>query len=139
VYIVTVTTLKPSGTPTDIAFSFQLTIDDPCLSVQLNIDPAVFDPNPIEYQVGEEAYSTLIKQEIVTSTETIITCPAIVFEITNRDATPLDTAIFSFADLQTFTIQTDDDSFTDATFELSLTAKYSGEQYTNVGTLDFEV
>ena len=42
VYTVTVTTLTPSGKESDMRFSFQLTIVDPCLDAQLTINESIF-------------------------------------------------------------------------------------------------
>ena len=110
VYTVSVITLTPTGAESDISFSFKLTVIDPCLEAQLTIDPSILQRDEIDYYIGDEAHVESFAHEKVSSTEAIANCPNVVFAIENQDSTSYDASVFSFEDLQTFKVYSENES-----------------------------
>ena len=65
-------------------------------------------------------------------------CPDIVFEVVNDHGLPIDSDVFHFDGVSSFTISTSDEGKT-GTYDLNLEAQYDGPQYTVISTLEFSV
>ena len=75
----------------------------------------------------------------MSSDEITATCPAIRLDILNSDGSPLDPSIFIFVSASsTFAIETSDTTKV-GTYNLKVTAVYTGASYTNIADLDFTV
>ena len=75
------------------------------------------------------------------SDETLVTCPVIVFDLTNQDLSAFDTQVFTLTTTtgsQTLTTATSLEAKI-GTYNLRLLAKYEGTQYSTAGQLDFTV
>ena len=78
---------------------------------------------PADIQVLSESY---VSSDSVTNLHRA-TCPAIELEVLNSNGTPLDSAVFTFTPgTSTFEIETDDSTKV-ATYNLKVTAKYTGD------------
>ena len=88
--------------------------------------------------MSDQPYEISVFAELsVESSETVVTCPSTVMELSRTDGTPFDSSIFSFnQQLEILSIQTNDPSHVD-TYSLRLTAYIEG--YTNLSTFDFQV
>jgi len=78
VYTITVSLLRPSGAPSTFSFSHTITIVNPCESATFTIDPTIL-PIPYEYVINQPADTKVLLDTAVTSSETIATCPDIIF------------------------------------------------------------
>ena len=87
--------LTPLGVDTGVKNSFLVTIVNPCIAATFTINSTIF-PNPFNYIVTQTAIVQTIFDSAVTSTETLATCPDIVFSLVNRDLSSFDTSVFTF-------------------------------------------
>ena len=113
-----------------------MTIDDPCASALLTIDPTILTADPIIYDIGYPKDIQTFDASKVTST--VAGCPPLIFEVTDQADQPIDGSVFEF-DPNSNELETDSDDLSKAgPYPLRLTVRYDGD-YTNVGTLDFDV
>ena len=93
----------------------------------------------IDYSIGADADSQVLSISDVSSDEVTATCPAIELKILNSDGSELDSTIFTFTtDTSTFEIE-NSDLASRGTYNLKVTAKYTGASYTSIGELPFTV
>ncbi len=114
------------ATTTTSEFAFNVELIDSCALATLNLSSLVAATfsSLISYNIKYTAMVIFIDPGLVTSSESVVTCPAITFEVTKADSSLLDSAIFQFSDLlNELQIYTDDPS-TEATYNLKLTAFY---------------
>ena len=75
----------------------------------------------------------------VDSNETTTTCPPIELNVLNGDDSGIDTDVFTFVQSTSiFSIESSEISKMD-TYNLKLTAKYAGEEYSHITELSFTV
>lgn len=116
---------------------YSVTFENPCLLAALTIDPTILSTLSIEYSIGAIAHTEALDSTKVSSTETTVTCPSIVFSVGNVDGSSMDGSIFTF-DSNTLTVENNLSDMA-GVYELRLDASYDGEGYNLGGYLDFTV
>ena len=118
---------------------FTITLVDPCIAATLTVNAANLTSTSITYSIYAPADSQILSTRNVSSDETTATCPAVELDVLNSDGSALDSAVFTFtSDTSTFEIESSDISKL-ATYNLKVTAKYTGASYVNIGELYFTV
>ena len=111
---------------------------DPCQNAMLTIDNTILTTLDIEHPINGPADTQTLLTSLVTSDDPLATC-MIELNIVNQDDTALDPSIFSFdPSTNTFTIDSDDIADIDV-YNLKVTAKFEGSEYTNIAELPFMV
>ena len=118
---------------------FTVTLVDPCIAATLTVNAAILTSTSIAYSVYTTADSQTLSTSNVSSTETTATCPAIELDILNDNGTAFDSSVFTFTSgTGIFAIETSDTGKV-GTYNLKVTAKYTGVAYTNIAELLFTV
>ena len=118
---------------------FTITLVDPCIAATLTVNAAILTSTSITYALYNPADSQVLSTSNVSSDEVTATCPAIELDVLNSDGSALDSAVFTFTSgTSTFEIESSDISKL-ATYNLKVTAKYTGATYINIYELLFTV
>ena len=118
---------------------FTVTLVDPCIAATLTVNAAILTSTSIAYSVYTTADSQTLSTSNVSSTETTATCPAIELDILNDNGTAFDSSVFTFTSgTGIFAIETSDTGKV-GTYNLKVTAKYTGASYTSIAELLFNV
>ena len=74
--------------------TFTHTVDDPCQSATITIDPSIISANPINYSITYPLHlETMLYTKI--SHDSHVDCPNLLYELTNQDGTSIDLSIFT--------------------------------------------
>ena len=120
------------------SLDFTVEIIDPCLNAVLTIGNGILSSLDIVYPLYSPADTQTLLLSQVTSSSAIAACP-IELGVVNQDNTAIDTDVFSFNPAtNVFTIESNEIDHLDI-YDLKVTAKYVGTQYTNTAELPFKV
>lgn len=127
-----------SGYSITDSLDFTVNVVDPCLNAVLTIGNGVLSSLDIVYPLYSPADSETLVISEVTSSSAVAAC-RIELNIVNQDNTAIDTDFFNFNPAtNVFTIESNDIDHLDI-YNLKVTAKYVGTQYTNTAELPFKV
>ena len=113
-------------------------IVDACMTGTFDLSSVTQFGPVINYNIYKPADVQSTTAAEVTESETVADCPALEFAVVNQDGSALDAAVFSEAgafDFSTFS----DQIGKIGSYDLKLTVKYAGSQYTLTGEKSFQV
>ena len=113
-------------------------IVDACMAGTFDLSSVTQFGPVINYSIYKTADVQSTTAAEVIESETVADCPALKFTVVNQDGSAYDSAVFTEANALDFSTFTDQIGKI-GTYDLKLTVKYAGSQYTITGEKLFQV